>query len=81
MLGVNHALRAKHMPHVSTPHLSFRQQPSTLQAQKAPPVVTLGVPSLICYVRLSGKAPVQDREEVEENKGKEMNGQERKIRT
>jgi hypothetical protein len=30
---------------------------------------------------LSGKASVQDREEVEENKEKEMNGQERKLRT
>jgi hypothetical protein len=43
--------------------------------------VTLGVLSIICSVRLSAdKAYVQDREEVDENKGKEMGGQEGKIR-
>jgi len=43
-------------------------------------VVTLGVLCIICCVRLSDKACVQDREEVDENKGEEMGGQEGKIR-
>ena len=42
--------------------------------------MTLGVLSLIYCVRLSDKASVQDREEVNENKGKEMGGQEEKIK-
>jgi hypothetical protein len=42
--------------------------------------VTLGVVSVICCVRLSDNAPVQDREEVDENKGKEIGGEEEKIR-
>jgi len=41
--------------------------------------VTLGVLSFIYCVRLSDKASVQDREEVNENKGKEMVGQEEEI--
>lgn len=51
-----------------------------LQAQKALAVVTLGVFSLIYCVRLSDKASVQDRKEVDEKKGKEMGGQEGKLR-
>ena len=61
--------------HVSTLHLSI-----ALQVQKVLAVVTLGVLCIICCVRLSDKACVQDREEVDENKGEEMGGQEGKIR-
>lgn len=68
------------MPHVSTLLLSCRQLSNARQEQKALAVVTLGVLSLVCWVRLSDKASVQDREQVDENKGKEMGGQEEKIR-
>jgi hypothetical protein len=50
-----------------------------LQAE-ALTVATLRIPSLICYVRFSDKASVQDREEDDENERKEMNRQEGKIR-